>query len=263
MNNELKVENLYFKTILNDINFNLNPGTIAALMGKSGSGKTVLLKILYGLLNYSGTITIDNNLVADKNKEDIRKNIGLYLNLNILEEKYVYLNLIEPLKNLDYSQSKIKKNIEEITKRLGIENLLYKETNSLSYSQKKIVAFAQSIIYEPKLILIDNLFDSLDTYYKNKIIAYFKYLIKSKKAIIIFTTNNKEDLLFSDNLLVLKSGKLSISGTVKELIKDENIFIKNNIKLPFIIDLSYKLKAYELIDKLIFDTDEMVEELWK
>ena len=66
----------------------------------------------------------------------------------------------------------------------------------------------------------------------------------------------------ADNLILLKKGKLITCGNVKELIKDENLFIKNDIELPFIINLSYKLKAYELIDKLIYTTDEMVEEIW-
>lgn len=263
MSNELIVENLSFKCILKDINFTLKEGTITALMGKSGSGKTILLKTIIGLINSEGFISVGGAVITQNSLEIARKNFGIYLGLNTLENKTVFSNIICPLNNLNYTESKARKKIYEVAKKLGIENLLYKEINMLSHSQKKIVAFAQSIIHEPPIILIDGLFDSLDSYYKNKVITYLKQINKTKKSIIIFTTSNSEDLMFSDNLLVIKNGKIAINGNIKELLINENLFLKNDVKLPFLIDLSFKLKIYDLIDRLVFDIDEMVDEIWQ
>ena len=124
------------------------------------------------------------------------------------------------------------------------------------------MAYIQSIIHEPKVILIDNLFDSMDSCIKNKIVKYLKEL-KKKNCIIIFITSNSEDLMFADNLILIKNGRIIENGSVKNLIQNETLFLKNDIKLPFLIDLSYKLKAYDLIDDLIFDYDKMVDEIWK
>ena len=263
MSGGLKVENLNFKNILKNINFTLENGTITALIGKSSSGKTTLLKSLFGLVDYEGFVNVNGTLITKDNIEVESKNLGIYLGIDNLENKNAFLNIIEPLENLNYSTTKAKKKVYEISRKLGIDSLLYKDFNLLSHSEKKVISFAQSIIHEPKVILIDNLFDSLDFYYKNKIVTYLNQIKKSKKSIIIFSTNNSEDLLFADNLILIRNGKIIDSGSVKDLIQDEKLFLKNDIKLPFLIDLSYKLKAYDLIDEVIYNYDEMVYKIWK
>ncbi len=263
MKSGLKVENLYFKDILTDANIELKPGTINALVGKSGSGKTTLLKSIVGFIDYSGTISLDGVVFNKKNIEEQIKNIGIYLNTKILENKSVILNLMSPLLNLNYQEENAKKNVYELTKKLGIDDLLYREVNTLSHSQKKVVAFVQSIAHSPKLILLDNLFCSLDEYYKEKITSYLKSLKKSKKSIILFTTNNGEDLMFADNLSIIKNGKIIEQGESIELLKNETLFLKNDIEMPFIVDLSNKMKTYELIDRPIYDMNEMVDEIWQ
>lgn len=263
MSIELKLENIEKSDVLKDINLDLKGGTITALIGENGSGKTTLLKSIFGLVDYKGNINVNGIIVNEQNIEDTRKNFGIFLGINTLENTNVFSNLMLPLINLNYIEEEAKKIVYEVTKKLGIENLLYKEIEKLSYSQKKVVAFAKSIIHLPSIILIDNLFESLDLFYRNKIINYLKKITKSKKCIVIFTTNNCEDILLSDYLIILKKGKIKKFGETKELIKDENIFIKNKLKLPFIVDLSHKLKAYEILDDVIYDIDEMVDEIWK
>lgn len=259
----LKVENLYFKDILSDVNIELDHGTINALVGKSGSGKSFLLKSIVGFIDYSGTISLDGIVFNKRNIEDQIKNIGIYLNTKILENKSVISNLMDPLINLNYQEENAKKIVYEITNKLGIDDLLYREVNTLSHSQKKVVAFAQSIVHSPKLILIDNLFDSLDAYCKEKIISYLKGLRKTKKSIILFTTNNGEDFMLADNLLIIKCGKIVEYGETEKLLKNETLFVKNDIELPFMSDLSNKIMAYELIDRPIYDMNEMVDEIWQ
>lgn len=263
MKNGLKVENLYFKDILTDINIELKPGTINALVGKSGSGKTILLKSIVGFVGYSGTISLDGIVFEDKNIEDQIKNIGIYLNTKILDNKSVISNLLDPLFNLNYQEEIAKKIVYEVANKLGIDDLLYREVNTLSHSQKKVVAFTQSIVHSPNLLLIDNLFDSLDEHYKEKIVSYLKSLKKNKKSIILFITNNGEDYMLADNLIIIKSGKIVEQGELKLLLKNESLFIKNDVDMPFMSDLSNKMIAYELIDSPIYDMNEMVDAIWE
>ena len=225
--------------------------------------KTLLFKCIFGLEIAEGVISYNSKIITKDNIDKIIKKFGIYLGLNNLENKNVFQNIIEPLNNLNYDSEKSKNKIYEISKKLGIENLLYKDINSLSHSEKKIVSFVQSVIHEPKVILIDGLFDSLDINYKEKIVNYLMQIKKSKKCIIIFTTNNSDDLWLADNLIIIKNGKVSINDSFDKIIEEENLFSKNDIKLPFMIDLSYKLKSYELIDRLIYSADEMVDEIWQ
>lgn len=263
MSSGLKIKNLYFKDALTDVNFELKPGTITALVGKSGSGKTLILKSVVSFINYSGIITLNETILNEKNIYEEIKNIGIYLNIKPLNNNNVVSNIMEPLLNLNYEEEVAKKTVYELSKKLGIDDLLNKEVNTLSYSQKKVVSFAQSIVHNPKLILIDNLFDSLDENYKYNIISYLKNLKKDKKTIILFTTNNAEDLLIADNLLIVKNGKIVEHGQLNQLFKKENLFSKNDIQLPFICDLSNKMISYELIDDLIYDMNEMVDRIWQ
>ena len=87
--------------------------------------------------------------------------------------------------------------------------------------------------------------------------------MKNKKNIILFTTNNGEDLMIADNLVVIKDGKIVEQGELEDLLQNENLFIKNDIELPFMSDLSNKIMSYELIDKPIYEMDEMVDEIWQ
>ena len=168
MKNELVIQNLNYQSILKNINFNLEEGTINILMGNSGSGKTALLKSVFGLIKYEGSIIYKGIVLNNDKLNENRKKIGIYLGINTLEDKTVFLNLIEPLINLEYTVTKAKKKIYEISRKFCIDNLLYKEINTLSYSQKKVVAFIKAIIHEPKIVLIDDVFDSLDANCKDR-----------------------------------------------------------------------------------------------
>lgn len=263
MDAELVIENLKANDILKEINLNLKGGTIAALIGNSNIEKTILLKSIFGLIKYHGNIKVNGVSINEENVFELRKNIGIFLETNEFENKNVILNIMEPLKNLGYQEEEARNNIYEIAKKLDIENLLYKKIETLSYSQKKIVAFARSIIHLPNIILIDNLFESIDLHFKNKIISYLNKLKKTKKVIILFTSNFPDDQLLADKLILLKNGMIVCSEDTKKLMEDEALFIKNKIKLPFIVDLSHKLKSYNLIDKIFYDMDEMVDEIWK
>lgn len=263
MANELIVESLYFKDILKDINFKLKGGSINALMGKNGSGKTLIFKSIFGLVDSNGTVSINQITKTKDNADEFKTNIGIYLGIKTLQTKTVFSNIIEILNNLNYDEEKAKNKIYQLAKKLDIENILYKNVEKLSHSQKKVVSFAQTVIHEPKILLLDGIFESLDNHYKNKIVTYLKQLKKNKKSIILFTTNDSENLWLAENLLIVKNGKLVCNKSIEELLEDENMFLKNDIKLPFLVDLSYKLKAYDLIDRLIYDLDEMVDEIWR
>ena len=196
------------------------------------------------------------NIIKKPNK--MSKEIGIFTGIFTLKPGTIFENIIEPLINLKIDRPNDK--VYEIFKKLELENLMYKNISDLSYSQKKLVAIVKSIIHSPRIILLDNPFESLDLYYKNKVINYLKSI---KDHIVIYTTNNSEDLMISDRIIVLKDGKIVENDKRNNLFLKESIFIKNGIKLPFIIDLSYKLQSYGLIDKLIYNSEEMVNELWK
>lgn len=260
MGNILKIENLRYKNILNNISFSLEEETFNILIGPNGSGKTTLIKSIVGLIKYEGSITFLGELVSDKNITELRKNIGMFTSTNILLPNNVLYNLIYPLLNLNYTDIDAKKKAYEISKKLGISDLLLKRVSELSISETKIVSFAVSLIHNPKLVIIDDSFDELDSINREKIIKYLKNL---NKKTILFITNNESDIMLADNLIIMKDGKISIQGKFDKIIEKEINFTKNNVPMPFMVDLSHKLKSYDLIDNIFLDMDEMVSAIWK
>ena len=269
--NVLIIQDLNCMDVLKNINLELEEGKIYSLLGQTGSGKTTLLKSIFGLTFFSGSITLDGVLITKDNgkminvdTEDIdtlRKNMGIYLGISNLNSGSAFENIIEVLNNLNYDEDKARKKVYDISKKLGIDNLLYKNINTLTYSEKRLVAFAKSIVHSPKLILIDELLDSLNENLKTKVISYLNSIKKNKCIVIV--TNNSENVKNTDNIIIMNNGKVIINDSKDEVLNDEKNFSKNNLKLPFLIDLSYKLISYGLIDHLIDDYDEMVSEIWK
>lgn len=260
MKNELTIKNLSYDN-LNDVTFSLKKGSVCALIGKNSSSKTKLMKCIAGLLPYSGTVSLNGTIIT--NFTALNENVGIYLNNVNLSNDTVFSNLLEPLINLDINIGVAKNKVYDCLKKLEIENIMYRNINTLSYSEKKFVAIAKSIIHEPKIMLLDNPFDSLNIYQKNSIIKYISKIKRSQNSTLIFTTNNCEDLLLVDNIIIISDGKIISNKSKNELFENEKLFIRNGLHLPFIVDLSHKLKAYELIDHIIYETNEMVDEIWK
>lgn len=256
----LKIDNLHYNNILKGVSLSLKKNTFNVLMGANGSGKSTLIKTIFGLINYNGNIVFDNQLLTSTNIENLRHQMGILTDDNILLEGNVLFNLMYPLKNLKYSEQEAKNKIYNIADKLDINKLLFKNISELSFSERKIVKFSISIIHEPKLLLIDDTFDELDNYYRSKVLTYLK---KLKKTTILFVTNNEKDIQISDNLFIIKNGKVKEFSGIDEALKNEKIFRESNSRLPFCVELSNKLKFYDLIDDDIFDLNELVNEVWK
>lgn len=261
MNSILKIENLTYKNILNNISLSLEEGSFNIITGANGSGKTTLIYAILGLLKYEGNIIFLNQLLDGNNIDELRKNIGVLLdNTNSLLPGNVLFNITYPLLNLKYTDEKAKKSAYEISKKLGINNLLLKDIEKLSISQKKMVSLAVSLVHNPKLIMIDDSLDELDDQNRKRVIKYLKGLDKST---ILFVTNKENDIIFADNLIIMNNGKISVQGKVREIINNEKNFVKNNVQMPFLVELSHKLKSYDLIKDMFLDYDEMVNAIWK
>ena len=129
MKNTLSVNNLSYG-ILESINFSLKKNTLNALIGKSGSGKSTLLKCIAGLYDFSGKITINENAITKSSV--VKENISLFTNLFVDLKGTSFENIIEPLVNLKFDNLEARKKVYNISKKLGIDNLLYKDLETLS-----------------------------------------------------------------------------------------------------------------------------------
>lgn len=257
MESVLKIDKLKYKDILKEVTFSLEDKSFNILVGSNGSGKTTIVNAIRGLIKYEGNITLFGNDIKNK---DSNREVGFFLNDNIKLEDNLFEELLEVLQNLDYEEDKAKKRIFNIAKKFDVTSLLYKNLEELLEYEKVIISFVFSIIHEPKLLIIDNDLEKLDSKFKNKILDYIK---SQKKLTVLFVTNNSDYFYDVDKVLLLIEGKVIVLNSFEEVLNNEKKLIKCGSSLPFYADLSNKLMLYELLSSNILDAEEMVNEIWK
>lgn len=264
----IKVKSMSFKYdnsyIFKDFNLDINPGTFVSIIGKNGSGKSTLAKILIGLYQASGYITIDGYLLNNFFLKKIRRVFSVCFDNaddHFIGET-VKDDLAFSLENLEYSKDEIESNIKVISKKFKMENILEKTPDELTNSEKEKVMIASSLIHNPKILLLDESIHKLNASDKKLIFKVLKEYQEEQKLTVILITHNLEDTLYADRIIVLDKGKIILDSTKEEIFKDEKLE-KLGFNLPFIVKLSHNLMLYNLIDKIYFDEKDLVKKLWQ
>lgn len=266
--NIIKIVNMTFKYNKEDYlfkNFNLEikKGSFTTIIGKNGSGKSTLAKILIGLYKSEGYITIDGYLLNDFYIKEIRRIFSVCFNdanAHLIGET-VKDDLAFTLENLEYTKKEMTSSIEQITKKFKLEDILEKTVEDLTNSEKEKVMIASSLIHNPKILLLDESIHKLNTKDKKLVFKILKEYQKKYELTIILITHNLEDTLYSDNIIVLDKGKILIHDTKEKIYKDDKLE-KLGFELPFIVKLSHNLILYNLLDKVYFDEEEVMNKLW-
>ncbi len=245
--------------VLSEINFNLRKDKTLSIIGTSNSGKTTLLKILNGELEYQGEVYINGILVNSNNFGALRRCIAVvYRDSSFITDK-VKDELRYSLENINLSPKEITKRINGINEYFNINRILNKAIDSLSINDKTLVKILSYAIMEPSYIAIDDLLIDLNTRTKILLLNY----LNSKKITLINVTSDMEDVLYTDYVLCLYNGIDAIDGKSLEVLKNEKILKRLGLSLPFMIDLSIQLELYGLINRVYLNKEAMVKNLWK
>lgn len=265
----ISVKNLNFsygdKKIFDDFSMEIKKGDYVTLIGPNGSGKSTLIRILLGFVKADGEIKIDDLEMSHQNVKKIISKIGVVFENpdNQFVAETVMDDIAFSLENMQINSKEIKKRIEEIGKYLEIEDIMTREPHTLSGGQKQLVSLASALVTEPEILILDEALTMVDLDIREKIYEILKKINKEMGITILNVTHEMEEILYGNTIIVINDGKLVISGSTKKVIKEEKIFNKLGLSLPFMAELSIKLKYYGLIDDIIIDMDEMVNKLWK
>ena len=264
----IEINNFSFKydnnNLFEDISLNIKKGSFTTIVGDSRMGKTTLSKILSGSLYVKSNIKVDGKLLGKISSKELRKKISLVSNNNdsifvcntVSEQIYFYL------RNKSIPKEKIERRIEDFICNLGFKYILDLSPNKLSGGEKQILALFLAIAGSPKILILDDGLSMIDNITKEKIFIILKKLNKMGLTIINFT-NDSEDIIKGTNVVIFNNSKIILNSKVNKAFDDITIFEKNNIKLPFVIELSIKLKYYKLIDKIYFDFKKLVNDIWQ
>lgn len=229
-----------------------------SIIGTSASGKTTLAKIIAGKY-CSDNVKINNLSLTKNNLIEIRKKVVVVLNDFSFIAETVYEELVFGMENLNLTKNQIKLRINKVVKKFNLESIIASSPETLTKTEKTLVKILSFALMKPKLIVIDDLICNLELKEKKLL---FKYL-KEMKITIVNITSDLEEILFTDYIIVLNDGKVALEGKKDLVVNEEKILKRLGFSLPFIVDLSKQLIAYELINKIYYDFDELVGDLWK
>ena len=265
----LEIKNLMFryktKFIYDSFNLSIEKGEWLTIAGPNGSGKTTLVKILSGLEGYSGNINIFGKKYNRKNWLQIKKEIGFVFDNpdNYFACETVSDELAFSLENLAIMPSVIKKKINEISKLLKIDDIIYEDPNSLSGGEKQKVALACALMLEPRILILDDALSMIDVNTKNEMLKILRDLHKNKRITIISLSHELDEAIYSDRLIILNKGKIVVDGPYPEVFDEERVMRKIGLEVPFAIELCKKLKLYNILDGVEPDLKTVVDKIWK
>ena len=213
------------KEVLHNINFKASAGSVTALVGSSGSGKSTIAGLSATFLNpKSGKVTIDNQDLSKVKLNSYRQYLGVVLQDEFLFEGTIKENIMFPRPNATETelQNAVKAAyVNEFTDRFedGLETLIGERGVKLSGGQRQRLAIARAILANPKIIILDEATSNLDTESEALIQKSLNELVKDRTTIVI--AHRLSTIRKADQILVIEAGRIVERGTHDDLISLE------------------------------------------
>ena len=247
----------------NRINLSFDDKTYYSIIGPNNCGKTTLFKLISGIIPSNDSIYYRDIPLNLKNKWDYITNFGIVdrVNENSFIYKKIFDEMMYPLRNLGYSESKCLERINDVTGFFDTKDYLDKDIKDLNYYEKELLLIMISLLHKPKILLLDSVLEIFPDNMKEKIVKVLRRLVMNGMTIINFTSF-LDSAYDSDKFILLDDYKIIGEYTKHDIYKDDKFFYEHNLEIPFMIDLSIKLKMYSLVDKEYSSMKAMVDDLW-
>lgn len=241
---------------LYDVNIEIEDGSLVALIGHTGSGKSTLIQHFNALVKPTSGKIIINGIDVTAPKADlrlVRKTVGLVFQYpeHQLFEETVYKDIAFGPKNMGFSDEEIDKRVRESAALVGLkEKHLTRSPFDLSGGQKRKVAIAGVLAMNPKVLILDEPTAGLDPKGRDEILATIKKLHEeNKEMIIIFVSHSMEDVAkTAERVIVMNDGHVEMQGTVAEVFAQAEHLQKIGLNVPQVTLLTDKLRlaGYDL-----------------
>ena len=217
-NQILKIEDAtifhHFKTILNNVNFQLKVGEFAYIIGETGSGKSSLLRTIYSDIPLKmGKIIVDGQDISNIKKNQLpylRRKIGIiFQDFQLFQDRNAYENIKFVMTSTGWSdEKKIYNRITQLLEKVGLENKKNSYPFELSGGEQQRLVIARAIVNNPKLIIADEPTGNLDPLVAEKILKLLLDINKSGTSVIMTTHNYNLIRKYKKRILKCENGYL-------------------------------------------------------
>lgn len=261
----LEINNLKYKNIFEDISFQIKSGQFITVSGGNNCGKTTLIRILSGQFEVKEAIKLLGTYV-----EEYPQNLWKEITGTIIPQdnpEFLFDTVEEELNYVIHLFKKTeedkKETYKEIIKKYKLTKFQKKDPNMVPIFIKIKMLLAEKMLATPQILFLDDICQELEEKEQEEFIKLLRTLQLETKIAIIMTTSNLNISLESDYLLVINDGKILLEGEPLTVIEKDNTLNKIGLDLPFMVDLSVKLRDYNVVDKIELNMDRMVDTIWK
>ncbi|WP_054704990.1 ATP-binding cassette domain-containing protein [Bacillus sp. JCM 19041] len=247
---------------LYDVSLTIKKGERVALVGRNGSGKSTFAKLLNGL--YSPTM--GSISVQSMNNTDLRHEVGMVFQNpeNQMVTSIVEDDLAFGLENRQLSRNEITKRIQIVSKKLGIVDLLERDSSQLSGGQKQRIALAGVLVMDPSVLVLDEVTSMLDPLGKEAVNELLNMIHEEGKTIISIS-HDVEEILSSDRVIGFLDGSVIFDGLPSELFALPEYVKQLGLTLPFTFELAHLLakRGIVLEQDSYHSIEGLVGAIWK
>ena len=244
----IEINNFSDDNLFENLTINVEKNTITTISGANSCGKTTLMRILNREIITENDILLNNKSINDYT-------ISEYTNL---------IQLVIP-NEIVFQENTLEKEIKNINlvKGLRIKSILDKNIKDLTIKEKVLAQIAIALDSKPEVLLLDNVFIYFNDKEKEEIFTFLRKFQNKYNLTIVLTTIDLRDSLYTDYLYIIGNKKIVLKGEPLKVLEKDNTLNKVGLNIPFMADLSVKLKDYDLLDSIVLDKDRMVDILWK
>lgn len=225
--------------VIENLSFTIQEGETVGLIGANGAGKSTIMKLMLGLLEGSGQITVCGLPMNKSNLPAIRQKLGFVLQNsdNQMFMPTVYEDMAFGPRNYGVSKEETEKRIDDILEKLDLQELRHRHNHKISGGEKRMAAIATILVMKPEAILMDEPSTALDPVNRRTVIRTINALPQTK----LIASHDLDMILDTcSRVILLSHGKIVADGDTETILYDKELLEANRMELPFCLQKTKK-----------------------